>query len=124
MADFVKKRSYQEAITHGEAIVKTDPLREEVHRALMFCFWKMGNSAGGIRQFQTCARLMQDELGILPLPETIDLYRNIIEDRVNASLEPQTESARDQQLRHAFQSFQSAAANLENLMFTEQENSE
>lgn len=124
MADLVKKRSYQEAITHGKAIVGSDPLREEVHRALMFCFWKMGNSAGGIRQFQTCARLMQDELGILPLPETIDLYRVIIEDRVSASLEPQTENVRDQQLRHAFQSFQSAAANLENLMFTEQENPE
>jgi DNA-binding SARP family transcriptional activator len=124
MADLVQKRSYQEAIAHGEAIISTDPLREEVHRALMLCFWKMGDSAGGIRQFQTCARLMQKELGILPLPETIDLYRNIIEDRVNASLEPQMESERDQRLRDAYQSFQSAAANLENLMFSEQENSE
>jgi len=121
MADLVKQRAYQEAVAHGEAIINTDPLREEVHRALMFCFWKMGDSASGIRQFQTCARLMQNELGILPLPETIALYRNIIEDRVNVSLEPQMESERDQQLRDAFMSFQSAAASLEDLMFSEQE---
>jgi DNA-binding SARP family transcriptional activator len=116
MADLIRKETYEEAISYGKDIVKQDPLREEVHRALMFGFWKSGDSASGIRQFQACARLMQEELGVLPLPETIDLYRRIVDDRVNATFDRPPRSDRHQQLKAAYDDFQSAAANLESLM--------
>ncbi len=123
MADLIRKRSYEEAISFGKNIVKLDPLREEVHRALMLCFWKAGDSARSIRQFQLCARLMQEELGILPLPETIDLYRRIVDDRVNATFDRPPRSDYFEQLKAAYENFQSAAANLESLLKAYEDNS-
>jgi DNA-binding SARP family transcriptional activator len=69
-------------VTTGEDILMRDPLREEVHRALMQCYWKMGRRSSAVGQFQRCARLLQSELQILPMPETISLYRQIIEERL------------------------------------------
>ena len=121
MADFIRKETYEEAISFGKDIVKQDPLREEVHRALMLCFWKSGDSSSGIRQFQVCARSMQEELGILPLPETIDLYRRIVDDRVTATFDRPPRSDHYKQLKAAYDDFQSAAANLESLMATDED---
>jgi DNA-binding SARP family transcriptional activator len=81
MAGFIRQRHYLEAIATGQAILENDPLREEVHRALMRCYWKMGRRAAAARQFQRCARLLQQELQILPMPETIALYGRIVEER-------------------------------------------
>ena len=121
MADRIKNRLYKQAIAYGAEILSRDSLREEVHRALMYCFWKTGDSAASIRQFQICARLLQDELGIMPLPETIALQRRIVEERVSASLDRSGESGRHAQLQEAFESFQSAADALEVLMQTSEE---
>ncbi|MGB3713538.1 MAG: BTAD domain-containing putative transcriptional regulator [Candidatus Promineifilaceae bacterium] len=123
MADLIQKRAYEEAISFGKDIVEQDPLREEVHRALMLCFWKAGDSARGIRQFQLCARLVQEELGILPLPETIDLYRRIVDDRVNATFERPPRSDHFKQLKAAYDNFQSAAADLESLLTADEDSS-
>lgn len=123
MADQIQNRSYREAISFGNDIVKQDPLREEVHRALMLCYWKSGDSTRSIRQFQSCARLIQEELGILPLPETIDLHRRIVEDRVNVVLEQPPHGEYYEQLKSAFDNFQSAAASLEVLLMADEERS-
>jgi len=123
MADLIQKRSYQEALSYGQAIASKDPLREEVHRAIMLCHWKDGDSARSIRQFQIYARMLQDELGIFPLPETIDLHRRIVEDRISATLDQEPKNEQHQQLRSAFESFQSAADNLEILMMAAKESS-
>jgi DNA-binding SARP family transcriptional activator len=82
----------------------------------MHCFWKAGDSARSIRQFQLCARLMQDELGILPLPETIHLYRRIVDERVNTTFDRPPRSDYYEKLKAAYDNFQSAADDLESLM--------
>jgi LuxR family maltose regulon positive regulatory protein len=124
MGDLIRKQSYEEALTYGQAITNKDPLREEVHRAIMLCYWKDGDSARSIRQFQTYARMLQDELGIFPLQETIDLHRRIVQERVSATLEQAPEDHQQQQLRSAFQSFQTAAENLEMLMTAAEDSSD
>ncbi len=82
MSLLIERGDYQEAVDRGRAILQLDPLREEVHRALMRCYWRMGRRAEGVRQFMSCARLLQRELQILPMPETIDLYRGMVEDKL------------------------------------------
>lgn len=116
MANLIQRQAFEEAVNFGDDILRKDPLREEVHRALMFCHWKLGNTVGSIRQFQLCARLMQDELGILPLPETLDLHLRIVEDRVSAILDGAQGGEYQQLLRSAFDKFQSAAVDLESLL--------
>lgn len=65
------------AVSAARAILRLDPLREHVHRVLMVCHLSMGDRPSALRQFEACARVMRDELGIEPLDETRALYRSI-----------------------------------------------
>lgn len=68
---------YDTAVEMGQHILQIDPLREEVHRALMHCYRCLGLYAQAIRQFHLCTNLLQAELRIMPLPETITLFSQI-----------------------------------------------
>ena len=70
--------AYQEAITYGERILQSDPLREEVHRTLMICYVGLGLFPDAARQFHLCAQLLWEELGVLPLPETVALFDRLL----------------------------------------------
>jgi DNA-binding SARP family transcriptional activator len=111
MAGFIRQEHYSKAIATGQAILVNDPLREEVHRALMRCYWKMGRRAAAARQFQRCAKLLQQELQILPMPETIALYGRIVEERMEelGIAEP---APFDLELRAAYSNFLDAAEQL------------
>ena len=82
MAACLARHAYAEAATYGQTILAADPLREEVHRALMRCYWQLGQPTQAIQQFHHCATLLLDELHILPLPETRALYQQILEERL------------------------------------------
>jgi DNA-binding SARP family transcriptional activator len=60
-----------QAIAAGHQILERDPLREEVHRALIRVYGESGRRAHAISQFKVCRELLQDELGVSPLPETV-----------------------------------------------------
>lgn len=111
------RREFEEAVVLGRDILNRDPLREEVHRALMRCFWKMGQRPRAVRQFQRCARLLQAELQILPMPETIHLFRHIVEDRLEAFyVEGLDAGPYNKELRLAFNNFLAAADELDALL--------
>lgn len=112
MADLIQQKSYEDAITCGKAILEKDPIREEVHRALMICHFELGNTAISLRQFQICARLLQEELGILPLPETIEIQRRILESRF-CSVNGQSEGRTNEKLAAAYERYELAAKNLD-----------
>jgi DNA-binding SARP family transcriptional activator len=112
MAGLMRQERYEEAIGAGKAILDNDPLREEVHRALMRCYWKLDQRAAAAQQFQICARLLQAELQVLPMPETIALYRCIVEERLDA-LAPAHAGLQEMQLRAAFENFLDAAQQLD-----------
>lgn len=82
MAILMQCQRFEEAAKIGQNILQCDPLREEVHRAVMRCYWKLGRRSKAVGQFQLCARLLQAELRILPMPETIALYQEIVNERL------------------------------------------
>lgn len=117
MLNHFKQRNYELGITYGKKILELDPLREEVHRALMSCYFALDRRVEAVRQFQSCANLLQSELNVLPMAETIDLYQQIIEERVgfhssNGSL-PEAYQLR---LIEAYESFLEAADDLNKLI--------
>ncbi len=117
MGGLIQLREYEEAIIIGQDILLHDPLREEVHRAVMGCFWNLGQRARAVRQFQRCARLLQTELQILPMQETINLYRQIVEDRFDTlRLDGRESGPYNQELKAAFQTFLMAAEDLDTLL--------
>lgn len=72
------RQAYQQAIELGQTILQEDPLREEIHRALIHCYGRSGQLTNAIRQFQLCTNLLQNELGILPMPDTIAAYQQVL----------------------------------------------
>lgn len=102
---YLKRQAYRRAIELGQTILQEDPLREEVHRALMDCYWKMGRRARAARQFHICAGHLQQELDILPMPETIDLYRQIVESRLDQPALHRRDAATQAQLQATFAEF-------------------
>jgi len=113
----IERQAYVEATVIGQDIIAIDPLREEVHRAVMFCYWRLGRRARAVRQFQCCARLLQAELHILPMPETISLYSQIVRERLDdLQLESRADTPYEYELNSAIAAFLDASEELNKLI--------
>lgn len=71
--------NYERAIELGRRWLAVDPLREEAHRRLMQLYAWNGARDAALRQYREAVRILDDELGIGPLPETTALYEAIQE---------------------------------------------
>ena len=60
---------YGEAVEAGLAAVRAEPLRESAHRALVKVHLAEGNRFEATRQYQSCRRLLRNELGLEPSPK-------------------------------------------------------
>lgn len=65
------------AATTARAAIDVDPLRETGHRLLMQAEWARGERAAALRAYERCRRLLDDELGVEPSPETLGLADQI-----------------------------------------------
>ncbi len=70
--------AYIQSLVCGQQILDYDPLRESIHREMMRLYWKNGQSARAVRQFQTCRDILAKELNIAPMEETQLLFANIM----------------------------------------------
>ena len=75
---YARGGSLQRAIEAYQALLTQDPCQEEAHRQLMRTYHQRGNRAGAIEQYQVCTRILRDELGLRPAPETEALYQQIV----------------------------------------------
>jgi predicted ATPase/DNA-binding SARP family transcriptional activator/Tfp pilus assembly protein PilF len=66
--------AFEEAITYARRWLRLDPLHEPVHRHLMQLYAWAGNQAAAEYQYQSCTRVLEDELGEAPSHETQELY--------------------------------------------------
>jgi len=69
--------NYPPAIEHARRWLALDNLHELAHRALMRLYYASGQRAAALRQYQECQRLLEEELGVDPETETIELYQAI-----------------------------------------------
>jgi DNA-binding SARP family transcriptional activator len=102
--------SYNQALEYAYQILRADPLREEVHREVMHLQALRGNRAEAVRQYKVCQELLDKELGIEPMPETSNLYAQILRSRPESASPIDTspdDSLRElvHQLRQANQNF-------------------
>jgi len=68
------------AIDLCEKILKRDCCREDIHRRLMECYYKIGRRYKALRQFTKCQQALEKELGIKPTQKTVELYQKIKQD--------------------------------------------
>jgi ATP/maltotriose-dependent transcriptional regulator MalT/two-component SAPR family response regulator len=75
---YAEMRKLSRAIELYRRLLKEDPFQEVAHRELMRCYYRQGDRAAAIRQYQACIIMLRDELGLMPSPETEELYLHII----------------------------------------------
>lgn len=71
-------RAFDEAAAWGRQALCHDPLREDIHREVMRLYAESGQRGLAIRQYRTCCRIMEGELGIPPSEETQKLYSEFL----------------------------------------------
>jgi predicted ATPase/DNA-binding SARP family transcriptional activator len=70
------------AIQHTRRWLVLDALCEEAHRQLMLLYAWDGQRNAALRQYRECVRILEKELGVIPLEETTQLYQDILENRL------------------------------------------
>ena len=70
-----------DAATWAEQVVGLEPFRETGYRRLMEAHAAGGNRAEALRVYERCRRLLADELGAYPSPETEAVYRALLDTR-------------------------------------------
>lgn len=78
------RRAWEQALTLARRWLALDPLREEVHCQLMRIYAAQGQPNAALRQYRDCVRILEEELGVPPLPETTALYQAVQENRLTA----------------------------------------
>ncbi len=75
---------YARAIEFSRRVLEQDPANERAHQQLMFCYVATGDRTAALEQFEACRRVLQEELGVEPSPETIALYAWIHQAHIEA----------------------------------------
>lgn len=70
-------RDYEEALQLGRRLLAEDPFRESVQIDVMWLYVLNGQRTRAIRQYETFADMLREELAIEPMVETRALYEHI-----------------------------------------------
>ena len=69
---------HEEAEQWARAMLKENRCDEEAHRQLIHIYIVQGRRSEAIRQYQSCERILAEELGVPPMTETIATIRGIL----------------------------------------------
>jgi DNA-binding SARP family transcriptional activator len=72
------REDHHNAIKHFQAALALDPYRENAHRGLMRCYSELGQNAQVAHQLDSLKRLLEEDLGIMPAPETFALAQSLL----------------------------------------------
>ncbi len=83
---------YAAGIEASVRLLEFDPLSEMAHRSLMLLLARSGQRNAALQQYDTCCRILDDELGVPPTSETTALYERIRSSQTSPlhNLPPQT----------------------------------
>ncbi len=77
MAGCEAQGDHETALATALRLLECDPLREDAHRLAMRAYCHLGQRNAALDQYRRCQEVMQKELGAEPMPETVELYKNI-----------------------------------------------
>ncbi len=78
LADQAHNRGdYESGWQYTHRLLELDPWRESAHRMMMLNLARQGQFGAAARQFDRCCQVLQQELGVEPMPETTALFRRI-----------------------------------------------
>lgn len=68
---------YEDGLQYGEKILKCDNTREKIHQRMMWFYWLHGDRSAAVAQYKRCAQILREEMGIEPMSQTQQLFRQI-----------------------------------------------
>ncbi|NOZ70614.1 MAG: AAA family ATPase [Chloroflexi bacterium] len=68
---------FQQAIIHCHTILTLDNANETAYRLLMRCHAALGDRTTALKVYDKAVQVLQDEIGVDPMPETAELARQI-----------------------------------------------
>ncbi len=86
---------FQAAGHHARRQLELDPWREEAHRQMMRVLALDGQRSAALAQFESCRKVLAEELGVDPSPETRDLYEQIRSDTLKPKEELSLQTSLD-----------------------------
>lgn len=76
--NYRRRGEYRYGVHYARRLVAIEPLSEDAHRELMRLFALSGQRNRALSHYEELLNLLQEELGVDPLPETKDLYESIL----------------------------------------------
>ena len=83
---YENQRHYAAALNALRRALAFDPLQEDLQHEAMRLHYLNGDRAGAVRQFELLRKLLDQEMGVPPMPETRTLYDTIITDTFTLSV--------------------------------------
>ena len=77
------RHDYETSLLYGMRIMCYDRARERTHRRLMRLYYRLGDRAEALRQYERCAGALEEELGVRPSKSTVALYKQIQADQLD-----------------------------------------
>ena len=71
------RNELEQALEYANRLLAIDPCHEETHRRKMQLLAQSGQRSAALAQYESCCRLLQDELGVTPEADTVALYEQI-----------------------------------------------
>jgi DNA-binding SARP family transcriptional activator len=84
MASAEATADYEKGMAYGEQILRHDRAREKTYQRMMRLQCLAGDRAGAIRQFQRCVSALDQELGVRPSKQTLEVYELIRGDHLQS----------------------------------------
>jgi DNA-binding SARP family transcriptional activator len=115
------RQDYAKALACGQKILDLDPLREEIHREMMRLHAANRQRTLAVRQYETCCRILDEDLNVGPMEETRLLHDQICsqnnQDFRSSELQENPGPARQtlQQARKALREFDRISEHLQGL---------
>jgi hypothetical protein len=77
VAYYLNRNAYAAGIANATKSLQIDPLREETYQQLMLLLSKSGQRSAALTYYDTCRRILDEELGIEPNAETSTIAEQI-----------------------------------------------
>jgi DNA-binding SARP family transcriptional activator len=77
LADLLVTSTPLESIRLTQQVLAVDPVWEDAYRVQMRAYLAQGNRPLVLRTYQQCVKMLEQELGVEPLPETQQLYEQL-----------------------------------------------
>jgi tetratricopeptide (TPR) repeat protein len=80
MVAYQQQGKWEQCLHYGRKILQIEPAREDVHRSIMRIYFCTGRRDQALKQYKRCSGVLLEEWGVEPLPETRQLYEQILAD--------------------------------------------